>query len=130
MTSVVVEAAVAAEAATLIGLGVIVKAASCLSSATAEATIVLSLSPNPRLLLDFKQLVEESGGGTLDLGGRGGGIFCGRGCSPCLALLATGEHEVAESASASMAAGSASMASEAEAVARLSGQEKTLKYLA
>ena len=83
VTSVVETGAAAAAVAavvapTLIGLGVIVKTAvEAFSEAASivrpvEAAVMVSLR-----LLDFKQLVEETGtGGTLDLGGRGGGIFC------------------------------------------------------
>ena len=83
----VVEAVVAA---TLIGLGVIVKAA--LSSEAISEAAVVSLR-----LLDFKQLVEETeAGGTLDLGGLGGGIFCRGCCGGCccswLALVNVGEQ--------------------------------------
>ena len=88
-------AAVAAVGAPkLIGLGVIVKTAveaAEAETAFSEATesMVRPVEAVARLLpvmvslrlLDFKQLVEETGtGGTLDLGGRGGGIFCGCCC--------------------------------------------------
>ena len=95
VTSVVETAAAAVVAPTLIGLGVIVKTAveAAFSEAEAivrpvEAVAAVRLLLLPVMvslrLLDFKQLVEETGtGGTLDLGGRGGGIFCCDRCCGC-----------------------------------------------